>query len=514
MRARRRTHAPCIIISTQSERAHCYVITAQEKDFSENVAGVYNNLELFRMECGRLVDNVTPRRKTNFDCEDGDDDMPEWMEFMDDTPPRNVNTSHNAVFGHGYKEGESSPCSFSGSSGSGSNQCEEEHGNSPGLNLPLRHVIRRRLTVKQRPPLAYRKHKYKMRGVKADAESKGFAIAKNVTKQERKQLHNRSYAILMETLIQTVGKDKIRDCQKWGRMRERARVWWSRLNVSEKKDIMLTAKASVKPGSLDEKAIKFGADGMNTVKGKHQRGGKRTSAAERVNRNCRYKSKAILVTYHSRSLVIAISDEWRGLSDSLLVQRLKREDDVLQLIDIAGKDVHDMQTALAAIEWSASLELCIETWLTEHECRLHLHFVGVRPEGFRYTDGARTPELHLQRLDIKPSHMKGCVDPSTGKRTKTTGSLHYYCQMPKKGVLATWTNHVAFKDFLVSPRWIISFVQRGKMTHEDAKKVTVFFIFEEDPPPHTCIENHSFSPIPLFNIFWACLVHKMYSLLR
>ena len=100
--------------------------------------------------------------------------------------------------------------------------------------------------------------------------------------------------------------------------------------------------------------------------------------------------------------------------------------------------------------------------------------VAVRPEGFRYTDGSRTPALNLQRLDIKPSHIKGLVDPANGKRTKSTGPLHYYCQMPKKGLIASWTNHVAFKDFLVSPRWIVSFVQRGKMTHEDAKKVTVF----------------------------------------
>ena len=50
--------------------------------------------------------------------------------------------------------------------------------------------------------------------------------------------------------------------------------------------------------------------------------------------------------------------------------------------------------------------------------------------------------------------------------------------MPKKGLIASWTNHVAFKDFLVSPRWIVSFVQRGKMTHEDAKKVIVFSFLE------------------------------------
>ena len=395
------------------------------------------------------------------------------MEFCEDTPARNLNTGRNGVFGHGHREGEFSPGSLSSSSASGSNQCEQEHGNSPGLTLPLQQVIRRRLTVKQRRPPAYPKDSGKMKGVKTAAEYKGFAIAKPMTKQEKKQLHNRSQGLLMQALVKEVGKDKIRACQKWGKLRDRARVWWSRLNPDEKREMMLKASKSVKRGGQDEKAINFVADGMD-VDGSRYRRCQNRSAAERANRNCRYKSKAVLVTYQSRKLVLAILDEWRGLSDSLLVERLKEDGDILRLIDIASKDVDDMQTRIAAIEWSASLELCVETFNTEHECRLHVHFVGFRPEGFRYTDGTRTSHLRLHRLDIKPSHIKGCIDPTSGRRCKTTAALHYYCQMPKKGLIASWTNHVAFKDFLVSPRWIVSFVQRGKMTHEDAKKVTVF----------------------------------------
>ena len=139
---------------------------------------------------------------------------------------------------------------------------------------------------------------------------------------------------------------------------------------------------------------------------------------------------------------------------------------------------------ISAIEWSASLELCIETFHREHLCRLHIHFVGYRPEGFRYTDGKRTPGLHLQLLDLKPSHIKCCIDPANGKKSKSSAALHYYCQMPKKGLIASWTNHVAFKDFLVCPRWIGSFVQRGKMAHEDAKKVTVFSFLRGSAATH------------------------------
>ena len=143
---------------------------------------------------------------------------------------------------------------------------------------------------------------------------------------------------------------------------------------------------------------------------------------------------------------------------------------------------------MKAIEWSASLELCLETFHEDGACRLHIHFVAVRPEGFRYSDGSKKPALHLQRLDIKPSHIKGLVDPANGKKVKTTAPLHYYCQMPKKGLIASWTNHYAYKDFLVNPRWIVGFVQRGKMGHEDAKKVIVF-VFLSDTGRHTHISK-------------------------
>ena len=60
-----------------------------------------------------------------------------------------------------------------------------------------------------------------------------------------------------------------------------------------------------------------------------------------------------MITYQSNKLVLASLEEWRGLSDSLLVARLKKDDDVLRLIDAGCKDVHDMQTKLAGEEWSA-----------------------------------------------------------------------------------------------------------------------------------------------------------------
>ena len=143
---------------------------------------------------------------------------------------------------------------------------------------------------------------------------------------------------------------------------------------------------------------------------------------------------------------------------------------------MAAKDVRGIMHRLEATEWSASLELCLDTFNADEICRLHIHIVAARPSGFRYTDGRRTPALHLEQFNIKPSHIKGLVDPANGKKCKSTAPLHYYCQMPKRGKIASWTNHFAYKDFLVSPRWIVSFVQRGKMSYEDARKVIVFIV--------------------------------------
>ena len=53
------------------------------------------------MECRRLQDQMPTPVKNTFDCEDGDDDFAEWMEFFEDTPARNGTTGRNAVAGHG-----------------------------------------------------------------------------------------------------------------------------------------------------------------------------------------------------------------------------------------------------------------------------------------------------------------------------------------------------------------------------------------------------------------------------
>ena len=52
--------------------------------------------------------------------------------------------------------------------------------------------------------------------------------------------------------------------------------------------------------------------------------------------------------------------------------------------------------------------------------------------------------------------------------------MHYYIQMPKKGKICGGTNYKAYDVFLVNPRWIAGYVQRNKMSTEDAKEEPLF----------------------------------------
>ena len=49
-------------------------------------------------------------------------------------------------------------------------------------------------------------------------------------------------------------------------------------------------------------------------------------------------------------------------------------------------------------------------------------------------------------------------------------------QMPKKGKICGDSNYKAYEDFLVNPRWITGYLQRGKMHVADAKEELSLFV--------------------------------------
>ena len=85
-------------------------------------------------------------------------------------------------------------------------------------------------------------------------------------------------------------------------------------------------------------------------------------------------------------------------------------------------------------KYSWSFEVCLQPYLTEYIesklIRLHVHAAlerNIAP--FR----GKTLCDSLAVGGIQPSHVAGCSDPTSGRKSKGTGAMHYYNQMPKTG---------------------------------------------------------------------------------
>lgn len=123
---------------------------------------------------------------------------------------------------------------------------------------------------------------------------------------------------------------------------------------------------------------------------------------------------------------------------------------------------------------SWSLEVCLHSYVTDYsqsnEIRLHMHACLQRDlTPFR----RRTLSRELAVGGIEPSHIAGCSDPATGRRARGTSAMHYYIQMLGSGACGG-TNYKAYDAFLVNPRWIAGYVQRNKLSTEDAKEERFF----------------------------------------
>jgi len=115
-----------------------------------------------------------------------------------------------------------------------------------------------------------------------------------------------------------------------------------------------------------------------------------------------------------------------------------------------------------------------EQYERTQEVVLHVHLVLEKVGGDRFNFRSLASGFRLGSMDA--SHIKGMVDPVTAKKAKGAQSMHYYVQMPKAGQVHMTTNYDAYTEFLVNPRWITGHFQSKKISEEDAKKVSVFFM--------------------------------------
>lgn len=115
-----------------------------------------------------------------------------------------------------------------------------------------------------------------------------------------------------------------------------------------------------------------------------------------------------------------------------------------------------------------------EQYERTQEVVLHVHLVLEKVGGDRFNFRSLASGFRLGSMDA--SHIKGMVDPVTAKKANGAQSMHHYVQMPKAGQVHMTTNYDAYTEFLVNPRWITGHFQSKKISEEDAKKVSVFFM--------------------------------------
>ena len=192
-----------------------------------------------------------------------------------------------------------------------------------------------------------------------------------------------------------------------------------------------------------------------------------------INKNI--QSKALFNTYHSEKLQLKCAG-LADLNEKDLIRRVRSQPEVIQLIDDLPKAIQSQAKRLKVDKNSWSLEICMKTYEEKYKetekVRLHIHTCLQRDLPFT----GRHLAADLKLGGLLPSHIAGANDPVTGKKAKSTSAMHYYNQMPKLGRLAGGSNYKPFADFIVNPRWIAGYVQRQKMSIEDAKKESVFFL--------------------------------------
>ena len=119
-------------------------------------------------------------------------------------------------------------------------------------------------------------------------------------------------------------------------------------------------------------------------------------------------------------------------------------------------DLLDAPTAAAA------MELCVESWTNDNVCRVHGH-------GYFSSDSQK---LKLSRGALAAfrgglPHKSHKVQ-ALGNRACSGWAGCYYVLAPKIGQVRSWSMVRPYKDFPVSPEWIMGLVHAEKMEFKDA----------------------------------------------
>jgi hypothetical protein len=146
--------------------------------------------------------------------------------------------------------------------------------------------------------------------------------------------------------------------------------------------------------------------------------------------------------------------------------RLADMDSVRRIFDALKKKVDEVLTAVgfgALAGWC--LEMCPDTWRRDGSIRLHAHAAFVMVAGKR----AAFPEASDLQLFGSPAHGSALLGGMGTARGRNRAASLYYVLAPKNCRVLEDTTTRPHTDWAVSPEWIMTLLQGGKMAYDDAR---------------------------------------------
>ena len=158
-------------------------------------------------------------------------------------------------------------------------------------------------------------------------------------------------------------------------------------------------------------------------------------------------------------------EELAGMSACAIENKVKEDPWAKSVIRKLELEVAALVEKVQADNFSAAAEACLQPLHEKKGLQVHLHVVL---EWWQRTWVGKW-KLRLPS-GVKPQHLTAECGQTLGKkRSMSAAPMHYYCQVPKRGQLHSWTDKPAFTEFHVNPRWLNMWIQAQKLDPERAR---------------------------------------------
>ena len=175
-------------------------------------------------------------------------------------------------------------------------------------------------------------------------------------------------------------------------------------------------------------------------------------------------AKSVLLTWNGDWGVVKVPDDVHLSSVDDVVSYVRGQTSMLKLWQRFLDHIKDEAEFQYCKVYACSFELCTGTWQDSRQVRVHGHAFLFRPDA-RMSIRSPASVKFLGSLPHKATEVNG----GTLRSGQGWGGC-YYVLCPKVGSIFTGGSVESFKDFPVSPQWIVGLVQAKKMTFESAHR--------------------------------------------